>query len=171
MTGRPVAPSTTAPGAAPDAALITAVALLAGFGLVMIHSTTAPMAASGALGLSPHFLRHSGALVLGVAGAAVVSRLPLGLWRGIALPLWLIAVALLVVTLVEGVTVNGARRWLAIPGTDFRFQPVELVKVATVLAVATLVGRGDSRPNSPARLARRRTSAVSRSAFVGIQPT
>jgi cell division protein FtsW len=152
VSGRPVTPSTTAPGAAPDAALITAVALLAGSGLVMIHSTTAPMAAHGAFGLSPHFLRHAGALAIGVAGAAFVSRLPLSLWRGIALPLWLFAVALLVVTLVDGVTVNGAKRWLAVPGTGFRFQPVELVKVATVLAVATLVGRGDVRPNSPARL-------------------
>lgn len=152
MTGRTVAPSTTAPGAAPDAALITAVALLAGSGLVMIHSTTAPMAAYGALGLSPNFLRHGGALVVGVAGAAFVSRLPLNLWRGIALPLWLFAVALLVVTLVDGVSVNGATRWLAVPGTGFRFQPVELVKVATVLAVATMLGRGEARPNSPARL-------------------
>lgn len=152
MNGRTIAPSATAPGAAPDAALITAVALLAGAGLVMVHSTTAPMAAGGVLGLSPHFLRHSGALIVGVAGAAFVSRLPLRLWRGIALPLWMLAVALLVVTLVDGVTVNGAKRWLAVPGTGFRVQPVELVKVATVLAVATLVGRGEARPNSPARL-------------------
>ncbi len=152
MTGRPVARTADAPTPAPDAALITAVALLAGFGLVMIHSTTAPMAGAGAFGLSPHFLRHAGALVLGVAGAALVSRLPLALWRGVALPLWLFAVALLVATLVDGVTVNGARRWLALPETDMRFQPVELVKVATVLAVATLVGRGETRPNSPARL-------------------
>jgi cell division protein FtsW len=152
VTGRPVVRTAEPPGAAPDAALITAVALLAGFGLVMIHSTTAPIAGHGTLGLSPHFLRHAGALALGVAGAALVSRLPLGLWRGLALPVWGLAVLLLVATLVEGVTVNGARRWLAVPGTEVRFQPVELAKVATVLALATLVGRGEARPNSPARL-------------------
>jgi cell division protein FtsW len=147
---RPVA--NPARGPSPDAALITAVALLSGFGLVMIHSTTAPMSGVGALGLSPHFLRHAGALLLGVAGAAVVAHLPLSLWRGVALPLWAAAVALLAATLVDGVSVNGARRWLALPGTHVRFQPVELAKVAMVLALATVVGRGEARPNSPSRL-------------------
>jgi cell division protein FtsW len=152
MTGDSVEQTRAGIGPAPDAALVTAVALLTGCSLVMIHSTTAPMAGEGVLGVSPHFLRHSAALILGAIGGLAVSRLPLVLWRRLALPMWLATVVLLLATLFFGVTVNGAQRWLEVPGLGLRFQPAEAAKLATVLAVAALVSRGDTRPNSPARL-------------------
>jgi cell division protein FtsW len=83
-----------------------------------------------------------------------VAWLPLAFWRRAALPFWAIAMALLVATLVAGVQVNGARRWLAAPGVGVRFQPAEIAKFATVLAVAALLARRDERPpTTPARLA------------------
>ena len=152
MTGESVEQARSGIRPAPDAALVTAVALLTGCSLVMIHSTTAPMAGEGVLGASPHFLRHAAALILGALGGLAVSRLPLVLWRRLALPMWLVTVVLLVATLFFGVTVNGAQRWLEVPGLGLRFQPAEAAKLTTVLAVAALVSRGDGRPNSPARL-------------------
>jgi cell division protein FtsW len=151
--GRPIARSAARPAPAPDAALVAAVTLLAGLGLVMIHSATAPF--TGETGLyAPHFERHLGAVLAGAACALCVSRVPLGFWRRAALPLWALGVALLVLTLVAGVQVNGARRWLSLPGLEVRFQPAELAKLASVLAVAALLARRDEKPpTTPARIA------------------
>jgi len=152
VTGRPVATAPSRPAPAPDAALGTAVLLLAGFGLVMMHSTTAPLAESR-WPVSPHFLRHAGALGAGALLAVVLARLPLAAWRHLALPAWLACCALLAATLAAGVEVNGARRWLEIPGLGLRFQPGEPAKLATLVAMAVLVARPDGAPpRSPARL-------------------
>ncbi len=155
---------------APDAALLAAVIGLAGFGLVMIHSTTAPFSGQGSFGVSPHFLRHLGALAIAGTGAWLVSQIPLGFWRVVALPLWAGALVLLISTLLAGVEVNGAQRWLAVPGIGFRFQPAELAKVATVLAVAFLCSRSEARPNSPSRLWGPALLAVTPAALLILQP-
>jgi len=139
--------------AAPDAALVAAVALLAGFGLVMIHSATAHLAPEGSFGLAADFKRHAAGVAAAVLGAVAVSRVPLAFWHRLALPLWGVALALLGATIAQGVSVNGARRWLELPGLGVRFQPAELAKLATVLAVASLLARRDGQiPNSASRL-------------------
>jgi cell division protein FtsW len=152
MTGSRVERNGTSSGPAPEAALLAAVVGLSGFGLVMIHSTTAPMAGTGILGVSPHFVRHLAALAAAASGAWLVSQMPLRFWRLIALPFWAGTIVLLAFTLIVGVEVNGARRGLTIPGIGVRFQPAEIAKLATVLAVAALCARNDARPNSPRRL-------------------
>ncbi len=134
-----------------EGALLFPVLLLAGFGLVMSHSATAHLAPPGAL--PPPFVRHAGALALAAALAVLVARLPLHLWRGLALPFWAVSIVLLGLTAAFGVEVNGARRWLAVPGLGVRFQPGELAKLATLLAVAAVLARGDGQPpRSPSRL-------------------
>ncbi len=139
------------PSSSTQGALIAAVTLLAGLGLVVIHSATAHFAAGDAI--PPHFVRHGVALILGAGLAMAVARAPLGLWRSLALPLWGLGVALLAATLVVGVEVNGARRWLAVPGVGFRFQPGELAKLTTLLALAAWLSRpAAARPNSPKEL-------------------
>jgi rod shape determining protein RodA len=40
-----------------------------------------------------------------------------------------------------GITILGAKRWLAIPGTHFTIQPSEFIKISVVLMLAYLVGR------------------------------
>jgi len=75
----------------------------------------------------------------------LAARIPLTSWHRLALPLWLVSLALLVATLAFGVAGGGARRWLAVPGLGFAFQPVEIAKLASVLAVAALLGRRDGR--------------------------
>jgi cell division protein FtsW len=119
------------------------VLLLASIGSVAVYSATAPLALDAAL--PPYFLRHALAALLGGGVALVAARVPLAAWHRLALPLWCGALALLGATLVFGVAGGGARRWLAVPGLGFAFQPVELAKLATVLAVAALLGRRDGK--------------------------
>jgi len=124
-------------------ALSVAVLLLASIGAVAVYSATAPLALEAAF--PPHFLRHALAAGMGAGVAMLAARIPLTSWHRLALPLWLVSLALLVATLAFGVAGGGARRWLAVPGLGFAFQPVEIAKLASVLAVAALLGRRDGR--------------------------
>ncbi len=130
-------------GVPPDHWLLGAVLVLAGLGAVMSYSTTAPLALDARV--PPHFLRHLGALAAGGLLAAGAARLPLRAWHVLALPLWGLAVVTLALTLWLGNEVNGARRWLALPGLGTAFQPAEVAKLAGVVAVAAVVARRDGR--------------------------
>lgn len=135
----PAAPGRLAP---PHGGVVAATAVLTCLGLVMVWSATAPFALDAAV--PPHFLRHLGGLALGVGIAAVCMALPLATWRRIAIPLWAVCIALLGLTLVAGTTVNGAQRWLSVPGLGPVLQPVEIAKWATLLATATALAREPS---------------------------
>ncbi|MCL4685543.1 putative lipid II flippase FtsW [Myxococcota bacterium] len=128
--------------AAPHGGVVAATAVLACVGLIMVWSTTSPLALDAPV--PPHFLRHLAGLVAGVVLAGVCMLLPLSAWRRLALPLWALCIGLLVLTLVAGTTVNGAQRWLSIPGVGPVLQPVELAKWATLLATAVALAREPS---------------------------
>ncbi len=134
--------------AAPDGGLLAAAGILAALGLLMVYSSTAPLHLGRAI--PPHFLRQLGAVALGVAVAGIAMRVPLAAWRRLARPLWLVSLLLLVVTLVAGVRVNGARRWLALGG--FSFQPGELAKLATLLLMAAMLADRPHGRRSPREL-------------------
>jgi cell division protein FtsW len=112
-------------------------ALLATIGLVMVYSATAPFA----LGefVPPHFVRQLIGLVMGSALAFVASRLSPEHWRRIALPMWGVAVAMLVLVPLVGDKVNGSRRWLTLPGLGFQFQPSEFARWVTLVAVVSML--------------------------------
>ncbi len=133
------APSRPAP---PHGGVVAATAVLSCIGLVMVWSTTAPFALDARV--PPHFVRHFAGLVAGIAVATLCMLLPLSVWRRLAIPLWTLCIALLVLTLAAGTTVNGAQRWLSIPGLGPVLQPVELAKWATLLATATALSREPS---------------------------
>ncbi len=124
-----------------DGGVIAAYSILAGVGLVMIYSLTAPLAVASAI--PPHFTRQLGALAASALLITVALRIPLGVWRRLALPLWGASIALLTATALVGVEVNGARRWLELPGA--RLQAAEIAKLATVLAAAALLTATPSR--------------------------
>jgi cell division protein FtsW len=127
-----------------DGGIAASTALLAALGVVMIYSTTAPLAIGSAI--PPHFLRHLAGLILAVLAIAGALRVPLGWWQRMALPLWAASVALLAATLVLGIDAKGARRWLPVPLFGVSFQAAELAKLATSLAVAAVLAAG--RPES-----------------------
>ena len=127
--------------AAPDGGLVFSALVLVSLGVVMSYSTTATLALEQRL--PPLFLHHLSALVVGLFAAVAASRVPPAQLQRIALPLWAGSVLLLVATAAFGTEVNGAKRWLALPGLGMRFQPAEIAKLATVLAVASVISRRD----------------------------
>jgi len=124
-----------------DGGVIAAYSILAGIGLVMIYSLTAPLAAASAM--PPQFVRQLAALAMSILVLIAALRIPLGVWRRLALPLWGVSSALLLATLIVGIEVNGARRWIELPG--LRLQAAEIAKFATVLAAAVLLTATPSR--------------------------
>jgi cell division protein FtsW len=132
-----------------DGGVVASTAILASIGIVMVYSTTAPLTIGSAL--PPHFLRHLAAVAGGLLCIAAVLRVPMTLWRRLALPLWALGVALLAFTVVAGIEVNGARRWIGIPGVGLRLQAAEFAKWSTVLAVAAVSARLNDRRSDPRR--------------------
>ena len=124
-----------------DGGVIAAFSFLAGIGLVMIYSLTAPLAAADAM--PPQFIRQLVTLATSITVLIAALRVPLAVWRRLALPLWGVSSVLLLATLVVGIEVNGARRWLELPG--LRLQAAEVAKFATVLAAAVLLTASPSR--------------------------
>jgi cell division protein FtsW len=63
---------------------------------------------------------------------------------------------LLLATLAFGVEVRGAQRWLVLPIAELRFQPVEVVKLSTLLLVVSVASRREGH----SELSRRRATVV-----------
>ena len=131
-----------------DGALIGCSVLLVGIGVVMNYSTTAAHEIGAAVpGLA---IRHWLGVAAGLIAAAISARVPLAFWRRIALPFWGACFALLLATVTLGLEANGARRWLAVPGLPISIQPAEPMRLAMVLALASVLAaashRGAPRP-------------------------
>ncbi len=126
-----------------DPGISISTALLISIGVVMSYSATAALALDS--NIPPLFFDHLIGLTIGLAAAAGAYALPALALRRLAMPLWLFTVAMLLFTLAFGFEVNGAQRWLEFPGTQFRFQPGELAKCATLIAVAAWLSRKDDR--------------------------
>ena len=124
-----------------DPGIAVATGLLVCLGVVMSYSATAALALDSAF--PPLFFDHLVGLALGGAAATFAYHLPKNVLRNAAMPMWALSLGLLVATLAVGIEVNGAQRWIALPG--LRFQPGELAKCATLIAVAAWLSRKDDR--------------------------
>jgi len=119
-----------------DQALLWSAVLLGAIGLVMVYSASIAMAeAERFTGFRPSYflVRHSIYLIVGLAFAAALFRIPLWLWQRASPWLFMAGTAMLVALLIPGIgrEVNGARRWISMGiGT---FQPSELMKLFVVL--------------------------------------
>jgi len=116
---------------------LLAVATLIGFGYIMV------LAASPAVAVRIHEPRTwfilKQVLFLGLAGGVVLATSllsPRGI-RRLALLLGLVALALTAATLVMGVEIKGARRWIALPGISV--QPSEFLKPCFAVITAWLL--------------------------------
>ncbi|MGE5769485.1 MAG: rod shape-determining protein RodA [Betaproteobacteria bacterium] len=110
-----------------DWALLLIVFALMGVGLLTVYSATS---SDGFAKLDKQLINMAvaTAVMLGVARTR-----PQTLMR-IALPLYLLGVALLVGVALFGIVVNGSRRWLELGFT--RIQPSEIMKIAMPLIIA-----------------------------------
>jgi len=130
-----------------DPPLFAAAFVLSAFGVAMIYS-------AGVLNVpSPvtegAWIRQVVWFGLALGAFAVVSRVPLRWIEWAALPSYALSLVLLAATLVVGTgrgTSQGVKSWLTVGG--FSFQPAELAKIATVLALARLLSTWEGPPQN-----------------------
>ena len=122
-----------------DYSLLVVVAVLIGFGLVMLYSSSYYSAAINYNGNEAFFLKKQiVSTALGVIAMIFFIVVDYRVWKRFT---WIIYVgaigSVLLVLTPLGLTLNGARRWL-----DFKvitIQPAEIVKVAIILVMAAII--------------------------------
>jgi len=74
-------------------------------------------------------------LVLGLSAYFITSRFSSKLMKKISLPLFVFSLLMMLLVLIPGLRLSGARRWISLG--PFRFQPSELLKTSLVVYLAT----------------------------------
>jgi cell division protein FtsW len=112
---------------------------LVAFGMVMVYSATSASAAIGG-GNPAYYLKRQGIYaLLGLALLVAASRWNYRSLRHVSPMLVLGSLVLLVVALLAGESVNGARRWIQFGGVTF--QPSELAKLSLAVWIALFLAR------------------------------
>ncbi|HTK01876.1 MAG TPA: putative lipid II flippase FtsW [Bordetella sp.] len=122
-----------------DMPLVIAAGTLLSLGLLMVYSASIALADGpryAAYGQYYFVARHAAFVFVGLIAAACAITVPIRVWQRLAVPLFILALFLLVIVLVPGIgrEVNGSHRW--IPLGPINFQPSELMKVAALLYAA-----------------------------------
>ena len=112
--------------------------LLLAVGLVMLYSASlAQSMYDTGYTISTKYLQKQAVCAgIGLVCMWIFSRIPAAFWLKFAWPLYGISIALLLLVLVAGESVNGAKRWINIAG--LQFQPSEIAKFTMIVLFAKL---------------------------------
>ncbi|ACS84458.1 cell division protein FtsW [Musicola paradisiaca] len=112
---------------------------LAVIGFVMVTSASMPVGQR--LASDPFLFAKRDAIYLGLAlGLSLVTmRIPMEVWQRYSVVLLLVSIAMLLVVLVVGSSVNGASRWISLG--PLRIQPAELSKLSLFCYLASYMVR------------------------------
>ncbi|MBT8254768.1 MAG: FtsW/RodA/SpoVE family cell cycle protein [Flavobacteriaceae bacterium] len=119
-------------------------ALLAIFSFLPVYSSASNLAyISGDGNTFNYFLKHFLHLFLGFTLMYGVHRIPYRYFRGLSMVLIPVVVVLLIVTLFQGTTIEGANasRWIQVPLVGFTFQPSTLAAVVLMVYVARYLSK------------------------------
>ncbi len=117
-------------------------ALLSIFSILAVYSSTGTIAwrLSGG-NTTAYLVKHLFILGFGLFLAYLAYMTPYVRFKMLAPFLWAIALFLLVYTLMFGVEINHARRWIQVPFINLTFQTSDFAKLALILLVAREVTR------------------------------
>ncbi len=150
LTGQAVPLAARAPrrGSAYDLWLLGAALTLLCLGLIMVVSTSVPIAERRELGALHYFWRQLIAAGVGLAVAGAILRIELERFAMLSTLLLFVSIALLIAVLVPGLgrEVNGSMRWLGLGG--FALQASEPAKLAVVIYLAAYLVRHNSQVRS-----------------------
>jgi cell division protein FtsW len=126
----------------PAFALLLAVMALTAIGIVMVYSASSVRSYITSADPAAQGLEQIVWSAIGLSGLLVASRIDFRHLRYLAIPTFVITLALLAVVLVPGIgsEINGSRRWIVIPGFG-SIQPAEFAKLAIVLYLAHWLDR------------------------------
>ena len=115
------------------------VALLAIFSFLPVYSAASNLAYSGGNGQTfGYFIKHFVHLFLGFSIIYGVHKIPYRYFKGLSMVMFPVILILLLVTLLQGFTIDGANasRWIQVPFVGFTFQPSTLAALVLMVFVA-----------------------------------
>lgn len=117
----------------PDFVYIGLAITLVLIGLIMISSSSVVIGMETYNQTYGFVLRQVVALVIGVIGAVVASRISYEKWRTLTMPFFVVSVILVLLLLIPGIgkETKGAVRWINLGW--FQLQPSELLKISSIL--------------------------------------
>lgn len=123
-----------------DFQLLTIVLLLCAIGAVGIYSCTKSELAASGEPKTAKLTMQLVWLVIGIGIMAVTMTVDTGRLRGLAWPIYLVVMVLLVIVLLGG-AVREANRWISLGPANL--QPAELAKLAVIVMLGAVVARVD----------------------------
>lgn len=107
-------------------------------GLVFVADISAPQALNFFDDKFYFFKQQIVFAAIGIVAMLVVSKIHYSFWKKLAVPVFFVAVLLLIIVLIPGIGFSalGARRWISVGSINF--QPSEVVKLALALYVAKI---------------------------------
>ena len=126
----------------PAYALLLAVMALTAIGIVMVYSASSVRSYFSSADPAAQGMEQIVWAGIGLTGLLVASRIDFRHLRYLAIPIFVITLALLALVLVPGIgsEFNGSRRWIVVPGVG-SLQPAEFAKLAVVLYLAHWLDR------------------------------
>ena len=96
------------------------------------------------------FSKHLIFAILGIFLMIIISSIKLDLFKKILLPVFVIAITLLILVFFFGVEVKGSKRWLNL--LSFRFQPIEFVKPFFIVITAKILSQDNLKTSNTSYL-------------------
>ncbi|MDC1395634.1 FtsW/RodA/SpoVE family cell cycle protein, partial [Bacteroidia bacterium] len=117
------------------------VLVLSIYGVLAVYSSLGSLAYSKGVSTEAYLFKHVALLIFGLFTMWLTHMINIQYFSRIGqLMIWL-AVPLLVYTLVFGVEINDARRWIALPGIGLTVQSSDFAKLALVTFVARFMAK------------------------------
>ena len=121
-----------------DFTLLITILFLLGIGLVMVLSASSPSALAESGNSYSYFSKQLIFAILGIIAMLFISKIDYRFYQKFYKHAWWIALILLILVLVAGRTVNGAKRWIYVTET-LSVQPSEIVKLLMIIFYAGIL--------------------------------
>ena len=125
-----------------DPILWGVIAVLAAISLLAVYSSTGSLAYKYQGGNTYYYMfKHFVFLLVGIGVIWFIHTQDYRMFAKYAtIGLW-VSIGLLFITLVTGMSLNSASRWLTVPGVGISFQPSEVAKLALIMYIARTLAR------------------------------
>jgi rod shape determining protein RodA len=133
-----------------DPILTAAVAILLGFGTLLVYAATRDWYSANGLDPQYYLKRHVINIVIGLSLAWGTTVIDYRLLRAYTPFIWSFGVLGLIFVLIPGVgsDINGAKAWIRLP-LGFQIQPAEIAKISIIIGISMLLSERTHNSDAP----------------------
>ncbi|GAE08716.1 cell division protein FtsW [Paenibacillus sp. JCM 10914] len=127
----------------PDFLLLFLTVMLVGFGLMMVFSASYPVAILKYDRPWHYVLRQGVFALIGLFVMFIIMGIPFSRWKKASPALLFFSLLALILVLIGGANINGAKRWFVLSG--FSIQPAEFAKLSIIVYLSAIISRKGDR--------------------------